>query len=560
MRCSPLVRGLVLVMMVSSAAALYGCRDKTRAPQKHVKPAPPPPPPDLLAEVYLAQPRRVIGEVRDAAGGSALMLPRSIGGLVANVMGYPIRSAEMFDEQLPIVAAVSQPKPAITHWAVAVHMRHRDALLLLLSGGARPPFNTQPAGEAQCLVRNDPDNKPSQLLGCVLDHYLVITPSLAAAKALAPYTVRALAAQQPSAQGDILATIKRGAFEGWLPTQLSTLRSQYNPPQWLQRVSGFVDIDSLLTRAEGWSRQVGGARTTITLGRKAWTLHGTLSPHDDAAAARWNKRLAAPTQHLGALPDDTMAAASWFEDSSDRAAQAQRQGALFARGGAFDEDDRELLTQALGALSEGRGERTLLGVRCTGVGITGFARSNLHDSAKLDSAVKRLVAFSRRKAVLKQLDQQQLVLTHKTTRMLNLPYDVGVFRLQPKRPQGRPATPADALGAIDLRYTISDKYLLAAAGYESLETLKLMYAPDEERQLLHKPTVATAVAQLPPRAWLYAYVDPQGIHGCQVGKPGGQYATPMWLTIGPGEGDNAHIQGYFARELVRVVVRRSAGD
>ena len=60
------------------------------------------------------------------------------------------------------------------------------------------------------------------------------------------------------------------------------------------------------------------------------------------------------------------------------------------------------------------------------------------------------------------------------------------------------------------------------------------------------------------RARLLAHAAPQGIHDCQVGRPGGRFATPILLTVGPGGDKAAHIQGCFAREMVCVLVREAA--
>ena len=426
---------------VAAVLLLIACGNKDPHNKPVVKPtAPAPAPAALVAEARVNEPRRVLTEIRDAAGGPALMLPRTVGGLVANLLDYPLRTAEMFDEQLPVVAATTATKAGETNWAVAVHTRKRDELLLLLSGGGTPAFRKQAAGDAQCLMSND-TSKQQALVGCVLDHYLVIANSPAAAESIGPYAVRTLATQPRAGKGDLLAKLTPAAFDHWLPTHLASLHTRLNPANWSAGARSLVDIDMLLSRITAWSKEAGSGDFAVQLGGEAWTVEGNITPKDDAIAARWAGWPKAEVGTIAQLPDDTLVAANWTEDETSRADEAKRQAAALTTDAVFDDEDRAALGKALAALASGRGDRTVLGLRCTGVGVTGFARSDARDAAKLDDALTQLGAFSQRDAVTKQLNDKALVLERKKTRMVKLPQRCRVVAAAAKASEGQTGTP-----------------------------------------------------------------------------------------------------------------------
>ena len=98
-----LALGLIL------ACLLGGCEDKpggSAAPAATPRAAAAPAPASLVAELYIPEPRRSWLTVRDAVRGPTLMLPRSISGLVVNVLGLPLRAVGEVDETKAIVGAV----------------------------------------------------------------------------------------------------------------------------------------------------------------------------------------------------------------------------------------------------------------------------------------------------------------------------------------------------------------------------------------------------------------------------------------------------------------------
>src|SRR5690606_36379970 len=72
--------GLCAVLAIAPA-----CQDDA-PPAPPAAPQPVPAPPGLLAELVIARPDRALGQVREAAGGPMLLLPRTVGGVLVNVL------------------------------------------------------------------------------------------------------------------------------------------------------------------------------------------------------------------------------------------------------------------------------------------------------------------------------------------------------------------------------------------------------------------------------------------------------------------------------------------
>ncbi|RLB64771.1 MAG: hypothetical protein DRI90_03830 [Deltaproteobacteria bacterium] len=148
--------------------------------------------------------------------------------------------------------------------------------------------------------------------------------------------------------------------------------------------------------------------------------------------------------------------------------------------------------------------------------------------------------------------------------MLRIPHDVWKVRLTPLNQGVGKASPTAAGSPpaprpIALTFGLSDRHFWAAAGLETVATLQHLYHPDRGRSLANKATLKGALARLGEQAWVVVLLDPQGIHACLTGKPGGALATPVTFAAGPGKDNQVQLRLEVARPLLRVAVKELGG-
>jgi hypothetical protein len=62
-----------------------------------------------------------------------------------------------------------------------------------------------------------------------------------------------------------------------------------------------------------------------------------------------------------------------------------------------------------------------------------------------------------------------------------------------------------------------------------------------------------AIERAPREAWTLAAFDPQSLHACLVGKPGGRFATPVVLAAGRDDKGLPVVYAEVARPLLRLI-------
>jgi heme oxygenase len=534
--------------------ALVGCdRGCSRAPG----PTPPPPtslapvpaPQELVAEMVVHLPARTWAELHTSLGSEAVFLPRSIGGLVAGALGLPIRAVQDVDERLPLFAAIDAKARAVA----AVHVKDGAALALALSSGPDAQFDLAREG-AMSWFTPKPSARTPLWKGVVvglLHNYLLAGSDREAVAALGPYLARTMpnrhpgdaTGKGPAGQADISLHARGGlsAFAGHIEQLAGRVDHGV-----VEELAPFVDLGA----ANGALAALGAlsdVRASLTLSPTALSLDaacriGSAIPFADLALIDPKK--------LVELPDDTLAAISWSETAAGRAARARaRSSSIAAKLATKDAAlDQPALERSLGDLAAGRGDRATAGIRCTGVGITGFAVGEVGDRDRLDKALAKLIAMRDEPAVKARLTAAGMTVSTNTARIEVVPHDVVLLRVD----RGKPG--AASVGPIDLRYALAPDRFYAAAGMETIETLQALYRPDAARSLSAKATMATAITANGEPAWISVIADPQGIAACRKAMPGGTFATPVSLTIGPQEG-GAKLRIEIARPLLAVVSR-----
>ncbi len=565
--------GLPLALALLLALGAPGCDDDpsgrgAAGASVHQKP-PVPAPAGLLAEIVVPAPHHLIAELREAAGGPVLFLPRTVGGLVTNLLGFPLRVVEQVDERLPIVGAVAAaPKTdggaSGDELAVAIHIKGGPRFTAQASAGADGSFSAKPDGELTWLTPK-PEARPARLDAAVavLDSYLVVGSSQAAVRRLGPYLTRTLARRKPPV-GGLHVELMPAAFGDALLGRLGQWHRRLAALPLPDQLRALVDLDALAQAAGTFLVDLGKGSLTLSLDDRALVVSATAQARDDAAA----KRLAAlptvaPSQLL-VLPDDTVAAAGWAETAKARLERAKRSGPALAAllGDPFGPEDQSKLATTLATLAQGQGDQLVVGLRCTGVGITGFATGAVEDPEDLSTGLEALLKLRKHEAVVAQLKARSLSVQAKKSRVLRVPHDVWKIGLKPlaktDQPAAGPGEPAKPR-PIGLVLGWSADRLWAAAGLQAVETVQHLYKPDAERSLANREALKGAVDRLGTRAWFALLLDPQGMHACAEGKPGGSLATPVALAAGLGEDHQAHLRLEVARPLIRVAVKQLGG-
>jgi hypothetical protein len=524
------------------ACSCDGCDgDATARPPSPVAPAPEPAPDGLLADAVVRAPAALLGELRDAMGGPALLVPRTVGSLVSQLLGLPLQAAEHVDEQLPLVAT-SQTQGDAQRWAAAVHLRNRAAMIATLTTGADAAFDKRDEG-AFVWLSAKPALRTAALAGtiAVYDHHLVLASDAAAVTALGPYLVRTVAARERRG-AEIAIDVHDASFGMHAAKALSSWVERRRALPTLPAIEALLDVDAWLPDVSALLADLGAGTIAVDLSRETYALVAELKPRDEDAKTRMAARPLMESD-IGALPDDAVAALSWAQ----RAPRATPQnGARLAALIGLPPADVTKLDDALASMARARGERTLLGLRCTGIGFTGVAHGDVAERGALRDGLAALAALGKHPAAVAKLEASSLRLQVSDTRILHVPHDVTRLRLEPL---GKDRTPLDD---IDLLYAITDTRFMAAAGMETVDSVQRMHAQSAEGTWRTKPTVQAALGRMPARSWLTALVDPQGIHACTQGQPSGPLATPVALSIGP-KADGIELRLELARSLVRVV-------
>ncbi len=492
-----------------------------------------PAPSDLVAEVVVQNPERSWSALRGALGDDAILVPRTVGGLAVSLFGLPLRAAQEFDEKLPAFAALSGAEaPRAT---LALHVRDGGTFVVLLTSGADASFDLERKdGLARLIPR--PTARSGLLAGAalgVVGNYLLIGNDVEALAALGPYLVRTVAPRQLHAQsatadapsdavlhgdgGHLGALVKRalehrvGSMDGSAPAEVGPL---------FDLSSAALDVVEPLTHAELTD-------VTLKLDKERFRLDALVR----LPAGSWSEApsLSVPTA-LAALPEDTVAAVAFTEPKGSRKDAARKRATTLAsalaektNGTAFD---RSKLEAALVALGEGRGEQTILGARCSGAGLTGFATGDVADRAKLKQGVRDLLGLRSEDAVAAALDKAALGVTVETGRLELVTDDVTLIRFAPKKPEA-PRT------LTDLRFTVGETRFTIGAGVETVDTLQALYRPDQTQTLAALPKVRDALAGHEERATFAMIVDPVAVAGCSAGAPAPRSLTPITASLAP---------------------------
>jgi len=544
-------------------------------------------------------------------------VPRSIGGLVANLFALPLRVVPEIDQDLPLVGALAiidskqdiKPRLALVF---ALHVKSGSRFVAQLSKGPEATHRAQQQAGSDLVWLAHKTSKqlaaPKTLINlAIYDNYLLFGTNRDSVAALGPYVTRTVArssfAQRPrssSARGDVpdlRLRANRTSLAAPAKRLLDHLAKQLSATDDKALFRGMLNIDSLsqkvLELVDGLSELHADLRLTST----GLRVHARLTTKDEKARAFWKGGETLTPAKLLDLPDDTVVAAGWTETTATRVKSVESSAATVGEllgqpnGKNNKKDQQASLRTALLAITKARGPRTVMGIRCTGVGITGFASGSVANAEGLRQGLDKLLELRRDPGIKKRLAKASLRIGVKRTRVLNVPLDVVRVRLRHKQrapesaearqaraqpdarqaraqpdarqaraqpagpqPSGKTAEPAKR-EPIDFLYAIDDARFVAAAGQQAAETLPLIYRPDSERRLASDGALAKRIDDLPPKAWLLVLADPVALLACRTGRPGATAPGPVLLAAGPTTSSGA-THGWLRLEIGAVLLRR----
>ena len=327
-----------------------------------------PAPKGLMAEAVVPKPAELLADMRKAVGGPMMLLPKTVGGAVVNVLGLPITAAEMFDENLPVVAAVASVNGAPA-MAGAVHVKDGERLVSRLTGGADATFTARAEGDFTWLsAKPNTLKRPLQKATlAVVDHYLVVATSEAAVRGLGPYLARTAGPRKPPDK-QLAIDITADAFGGDIGKRAARLRELTAALPVPKSIAPLIDVGGGLDALIALLADLGAGSAELALTERALALKMELKARDGEAAKRLSARGALELSELLKLPDDTVAAIAWSETASGRKQRAELRAKRVVKqlGEGVDPDAAKSVSTSIAALATGRGDRTFMGLRAAG--------------------------------------------------------------------------------------------------------------------------------------------------------------------------------------------------
>ncbi|MEM1029848.1 MAG: hypothetical protein AAGN82_05825 [Myxococcota bacterium] len=462
----------------------------------------PPPPADLVATLVLPRPDETWRALRRAVGASpSPRVPRAAGVLVAHSVGFPLMAAEVVDDRVPWVGAVSGAGDT-WRWALAIHARDAEHLIAIVSGGAKPTVTAERDGAITWLerARGAAATSTPAVTAAVVGHYLLLGSGRPAVRHLGPWLSRATgpAAKRDGedVQIDVHAAVKPPGF--WPRSR--ALWSLVAGDRVRAKMMDMLAAIETGRVALSWSEDHVTARARFEMRMPS-----------AAPAATW------PRERLLDWPDDVVAAAAWTDVRAEREASARERAEVI--GARFGAPVEEVATPMV-AVASAMGDRHRLALRCNGVGMTGVATGEASDQAALQAGLADLVALREMAAVEATLARESLSLEVRPRRLERVPYDLTRLRLS------RSDAPE---GDVDFLFGVGADRYVAATGSQTVESLQRLAGPDPSRSLARLPGWAEAVEMLPQALGMGAVADVRNLLGCLSGRPGGR---PALLAMG----------------------------
>jgi hypothetical protein len=422
---------LALALAALAPGGCRGCDEATPASNGAPgAPAPVPEPSGLLAEFVVPKPAGTWQKVRTLAGGSAQLLPAGFPLLVAALLGLPLKAAELIDNDVPLVAALSAdlgeavgfvgsvapaggaagPVPA-ERFVAGVHVRDGARFVAALTEGAEARHVARvDATPMLTLLEPKPGAATGPSLG-VLGNYALVARDVESLRRLGPYVARTLPAR-PAGGEDVAVVAKRQGLagplrerlRGWWAVSKGLLEASERrererhggaEPTFANPAAALAKADASVAEIVELLGDLGDVRATLTLDELGLHARAALVPAGVGGPAEraFNAWAVGPAAPLLALPDGVALALLLRGSAEERKRGAGEQtkalGELF--GGRLPEGDLKRVDEALALWAEGRGDWLVAGIDPAEGRRAIYAMSGVADAKALDRGIRRLL-------------------------------------------------------------------------------------------------------------------------------------------------------------------------
>lgn len=565
--------GLVLSSFLTACIAPSGCHREGSADggaATSVDLSPVPAPEGLLGDMFMPTPDATWEKTRNLVGGPALFLPQTFGALVTTLLKLPLTFAGEIDGAVPTLGAIVQRGEGATFGALAVHLRDGGRAIDQLTRAPEARFDGKldEASKITSITPKPPAAAMTPVIG-VLGNYLIIAARPEDLLAIGPYLARSLPARAMPSE-DLVLELPASAMAG--PIQAGLRRSWGNARENAENAG--LPVMPLASSMVSALDAVGDAekgRVALTIDAAGLHARATLSPKPGGgpASRAIDEMRVGDSKPLLDLPSGIPLGVLFREAPASRAAAAPADGEALAKllgDKDVTEADRAVITAAVSAEAEARGDWVAIGVGLRKGGLSAVAKLAVTDEAKMRAALTALVGLEKLPSVRARLKTSGYAITTGKPQVSGSGSGGegealgGVERLRvahveassasgksdkPLRDKRAPHGPGDKVdprgasdgastGAVDLLYLLREGALYASVGAEPEEALReLIRAPSGAGASLGSmPTFKAAVEALGDRATFMLVGDVLRIVAARAGKPMPAESAPVVLALG----------------------------
>ncbi|WP_437725724.1 hypothetical protein [Sorangium sp. So ce861] len=535
----------LLALVLGLSAGALGCKSPGAPADAGVQgPSPVPTPAGLIAEAFLPTPDATWAKVRALVGGSAALLPGSVGALAASLLGLPIAVASEIDGNVPALGvAVDAPDRPRPRAALGLHVKDGARLIDQLTRGEGARFRATPDA-ATSIARLEPLQGVSPVALGVLGNYLLVAETPGDLTALGPYVARTMPQAQVPKE-DLAIELPRHALEGPV---LRAARSAWDRARGPEGALAATAVP-LAPMVEGALAVLGDlerARLTLTLDESAHLrASGTPKPGGGPASKASAELAVGDVTPLLDLPADALVGILVRDRAASRAENVPKLVDAVAGlvEGGLPPAERERLGAAIRAASDARGDWFAGGVRIDGAGPTAFVRSAVSDRAKLEAAIQDLVGTAERPPIQAALKREGFRVSAGKAEVAQQGGEVRRVRIEQTAAAGQPggagASPArkGAPGAgpppaIELLYLVRDDGLFASVGNDPGAGLRSAVAAIQGESLGDVPAMKAALAPLGADIAFALVLEPLRLVASRLGQPGAGDPAPVVIAAG----------------------------
>jgi hypothetical protein len=575
---------LSLALISTGACESSGSSSSGAAPTAEPM-TPVPAPAGLLADILIPSPATTWTKVRSGVGGPTVLMPASLGGLVAALAGLPITVAPEVDEAVPAVGAMMREGKGPLLVTLGVHVKSGERFVAQLTKGEAARFRVVVDGTSRVSLltpKTSPENARVAL--GVLGNYLLIGQKPADLNALGPYVARTLPTHAMPKE-EVAIEMSEAALQGPMTELAREMRSRGEGA-----AAALIPLGSMLDGLIGLFGDATHARVTLTFEPQRVHARATITPKPGTGPG--GKLLAelpiGDVKPLLDLPEPTTLGVMWRESPASRAETAPKQAEALAHilGKDVTADDRAAITAALRAEAEARGEWQAVGIAFNGTGPTAVVRAPVPDADKMKKALKQLVDLASLPSFQKALTGLGLSVSSEKAVVENVKGDVVRVHLarpsvdkdakgKPEKGKAKDAKAKDAKGdakkppepppgvpnAIDLLYLVNGDGLFASAGFDPKDALLALVRAPSGPNLASVAPMAAALSDVSDASFVLV-ADALRIAAVTSGAPPGA-PSPALIAAGrsasPAElWARADVPFALVGQLVVDLARRSA--